>query len=87
MQGKYTGAAEIEREVLVSLSRLLGAEHEETLISASNLAVSLSNSGHEMECEKALRETLALSRRVHSPTHEIAQHLLQGLRAIGLAAR
>ena len=36
-QGKHAEAVEIEREVLVSTTSLIGGEHEHTLISAFNL--------------------------------------------------
>ena len=78
---------EIEREVLVLKTRLLGAEHEGAMISASNLAVSLLKCGQSTECEELLRDTLAMSRRTLCPTHERTQRLLQVLRALGLAAR
>ena len=44
-QGKYAGVVEIEREVPVSQTRLLGAEHEGTLPLAIYMAVSLSYGG------------------------------------------
>ena len=78
---------EIEREVLVLKTRLLGAEHEETVISATNLAVSLSRCGQNTVCEQLLRDTLVLSRRALGPTHERAQPLLQVLRELGLAVQ
>ena len=87
-QGKHAEAVEIERKVLVSTTRLLGPEHEQTLISASNLALPLSQCGMSLRTEagQVLRETLALSRRAPDPAREVAQHLLQGFRMLGLAA-
>ena len=66
----------VEREVLVSRTRMLGAEHESTLISACNLATSLFRCGQKTECAQMLRETLAVSRRALGPTHEVTQNLL-----------
>ena len=83
-QGKYAEAAEIGREVLVSSTRLLGAEHKETLFSATNLADSLRQCGQKTEAEQLLRETLALSPRALGPAHEHTQRVLQDLRALGL---
>ena len=48
-QGKHADAAEIQREVLVSLTRLLGADHEKTLITATNMATSLLYCGQKAE--------------------------------------
>ena len=76
-QGKHTEAVEIKREVLVSQTRLLGAEHEKTLMSAHNLGFSLSQCGQKTEAEQLLRDTLALSRRALGPAHHITQSLLQ----------
>ena len=84
-QGKHTETAEIEREVLISTTRLLGAEHGQTLSSANKLVVSLSNCGQKVEAEQLLRETLALARRALGPTHEVAQALR--LIALDLATR
>jgi hypothetical protein len=42
-QGKYTEAERIEREVLGLHRRVLGEEHPSTLMSARNLAMSLSD--------------------------------------------
>ena len=67
----------IEREVLVRKTRLFGADHQVTLISASNLAISLSNSGENAECEQILRDTVALSRRALGPTHDFTTHVTE----------
>ena len=50
-QGNCVKAVEIKREVLVQKTRLLGAEHEETLITATNLALLFWQYGQKMECE------------------------------------
>ena len=63
-------AVEINREVLVQRTRLLGAEHEETLASTRTLAISLSLCGRKAEAEQLLRDTLVLARRVLGPTHQ-----------------
>ena len=59
-QGKHTEAMEIEREVLVQKTRMLGAEHEETLFSEGNLGLSLSRYGRQTEAEQLLRDTFIL---------------------------
>ena len=86
-QGKYAEALEIEREILVSRTRLLGVEHEDTLASATNLAGSLSRLGRKMAAEKILRKTLALCRRTLGPDHKLTQLVLQYFRVLGLTAR
>ena len=77
---------EIEREVLVKKTRLLGAEHEETLISASNLASSLLWCDPKTETAQLFRDTLPLSRGALGLTHELTQRLFEVMRTIGLAA-
>ena len=91
--GKYAEAAEIHREVFLSATRLLGAEHEEALVTAKNLANSLAGSGQKTEAEQLLRDTLvlprdtlALSRCALGPNHKHTQNLLRNLCALGLAA-
>ena len=86
-QGKYAKALEIEREVLVSTTRLLGAEHEQSLGLANTLALSLWRCGLKTEAEQLLCETLALSRRAFGPNHKFTQHVIQCLRVRGLTAR
>ena len=86
-QGKHAEAAEIEREVLVSTTRLLGAEHEETLRLATNLAFSLSQCGQKTEGEQLLHDTLALSRCAIDPAHNHTQNVLQAPRAAPSCAR
>ena len=83
-QGKDAETPEIQREDHVSTTRLLGAEHEQTLTSATNLAGSLGDCGQKTEAEQLLRETLALSPRALGPAHEHTQRVLQDLRALGL---
>ena len=81
-QGKYAEAVEIERGVLVQKTRLLGAEHEQTLTSAHNLAVSLTHCGQRTEVEQLMRNTLVLCRRAFSPAHEMTQRVLEHLRVL-----
>ena len=85
-QGKYAEAVEIEREVLVQMTRLLGAEHSRMLTSATNLAVSISHGGKkmELESEQILRDTLALARRALGLAHMQTLFVLQNLRAMGI---
>ena len=71
----------------MSLTRLLGAEHEHTLIPAANLAASLSKCDQKAETKQLLRSTLVLSRRVLGPTHEHTHGVLGFMRILGLAAR
>ena len=73
-QGKYAEATEIEREVLIQKTRLLGAEHESTLTTAANLTNSLWQCGQKREADQLLREALALSRRALGRTHAHAEY-------------
>ena len=86
-QGKHAETAGIQRKVLVSTTRLLGAEHENTLISMANLACTLFLCGQNAEGKQILLETMALSRRAIGPAHEQTQLVLRGMCALGLAAR
>ncbi len=49
--------------------RVLGAEHPETLTSANNLAMSLSDQGKYAEAEQIQREVLAVRKRVLGAEH------------------
>ena len=57
---------ETEREVLVQKTRLLGAEHKQTLVAACNLGFSLSECGQKTEAEQLLRGTLAPDGSAHA---------------------
>jgi hypothetical protein len=48
---------------------VLGEEHPDTLMSASNLATSLANQGKYAEADELLQAMLAVSRRVLGPSH------------------
>ena len=86
-QCKHAEATELGCEVLASTTHLLGADHETTLILATNLAVSLLHCGQQKtEAEQLPRETLAMCRRVLGPTHKHTHHLLQGIRTLGRSA-
>ena len=82
---------EIQREVLVQKTRLLGAEHEGTLTAANKLAMPLPRCGRGAEAGQLLRETLtrtlALSRRTLGPSHELTEALREKIRSFGLASR
>ena len=56
--------------MLVSETRLLGAEHQETLISAKNLARLVWRCSLKNEAEQFLRDTRALARRTPGTNHE-----------------
>ena len=73
--------------VLVLMTLLLGAEHEDTLVSANILARSLSQCGRNVEAVQVSRGSLALSRRVLGPTHRREQKFLRNLRAVGPTVR
>ena len=77
----------ITREGLIRQTRLLGAEHEGTLASTSNLACALWQCGQKTEAEYPFRSALTLSRHALGPVRKVTQSVLQQLRAIGLEAR
>ena len=82
-RSKHAEAAEIQREVLVQKTRLLGADYKETL-TLENLAVSLHRCGQNVETDQLVRETLALARITSGPTLGLTQALQVHL---GRAAR
>ena len=59
----------MQREVLAVNERVLGAEHPDTLTTANNLALSLSDQGKYDEAEKMERKVLAVERRVLGAEH------------------
>ncbi len=52
---QFAVAARVEREALDARRRMLGEEHPDTLMSASNLALSLSYQGKYVEAELVRR--------------------------------
>ena len=66
------------------MNRLLGEKHEEALISANNLAVSLWQCGQRTGAEQLLRGTLALCQRALGPARKQTHALLRITRSIGL---
>ena len=75
-QGKHAKAAQAERGFVAPTNRLLGADHDSTLISTTNLAASRYWCSVKTECEQLLRETLGLTRRVLGPIHGLTQRRL-----------
>ena len=59
--GKHAKAAELHREVLDVKTRVLGAEHPNTLASKSTLAVALSEMGKYSEAAELCRELLGVA--------------------------
>ena len=55
------------------MTRLLGAEHEQTLAAASNLAHSPSLFGQKVETEQLLRDTVAAPLCAPGPDHVFTQ--------------
>ena len=62
--GRYAAAARIGHAVVASNRKELGEEHENTLQSMSNLAVTLGYQGKHADAERILREVTATQRRV-----------------------
>ena len=78
-QGRHAEAAELFRELLAAFQRLVGADHENTLMVALNLGSTLRNQGKNSEAEAVLRDTLPRMQRVLGPEHE---HTLRTARAL-----
>ena len=80
----------MQREVLVAQERELGADHPNTLLTAGNLARTLSDQGTHAEAEKMQREVLAAQERVLGAEHPSmlwsAGNLVHILRAQGKRA-
>ena len=60
----------MHREVHAVQTRVLGAEHADTLTTAGNLAISLNQQGKHAEAEQMQREVLAAQTRVLGPEHD-----------------
>ena len=60
----------MHREVHAVQTRVLGAEHADTLTTAGNLALSLFHQGKYAEAEQMQREVLAAQTRVLGPEHD-----------------
>ena len=69
-QGRYAEAEELYRKLLAATQRLVGADHEDTLIVALNLAMALRNQGKNSEAEAVLRDILLKMQRANGPEHE-----------------
>lgn len=63
--GRYAAAARVGHAVVESNRKQLGDEHERTLQSMSNLAVTLGYQGKHADAERILREVTATSVKVH----------------------
>jgi len=59
--------------------RVLGAEHPDTLLAATNLAVSCTNLGRLAEAEALEVATLEVSRRVRGAAHPRTLDVARGL--------
>ena len=62
--GRIEEALRIERDVYSGRVRLYGEEHEDTLSTATNYAVSLKDQGHFDEAKALLRKTTPAAQRV-----------------------
>ncbi len=67
--GDTAGEIALRKHVLAAEQEKRGAEHPDTLVSQSRLAVSLSGSGHYVEAELLDRLTLDARLRVLGPNH------------------
>ena len=60
----------MKRDVYSGHVKLLGEEHEHTLVAANNYAVTLRNLQHFEEAKSLLRESMPVARRVLGAAHE-----------------
>ncbi|GEM_PF-1728086 len=67
--GRYSEAENALRELVVSRTRTLGAEHEETLESIGNLGTLLDHLGKPEEAERLARRVLDVRRRTLGTDH------------------
>ena len=83
-------ARELDEDTLARQRRVLGEDHPDTLLSASNLAVSLRDVGETAAARELDEDTLARRRRVlgedHPDTLPSANNLAISLRAVGETA-
>jgi tetratricopeptide (TPR) repeat protein len=68
-QGKNAQAERLLRDVHAVRMRVLGAEHPNTLMGASNLAASLADQGKYADAERIQREVLVVEKRVLGAEH------------------
>ena len=80
-QGRHSEAAELFREILAASQHHAGADHENALMAAMNLGITLRNLGKHSESEAVLRDTLPRMQRVLGPEHERALHAASALAA------
>ncbi|KAL7764623.1 hypothetical protein ACKLNR_005768 [Fusarium oxysporum f. sp. zingiberi] len=69
-QGRYSKAEKLQREGLTIREKLLGEEHIETIVTASDLAVSLSKLGRFEESERLQRGVIETLKRLYGDEHE-----------------
>ena len=64
MEGKYADAEKLNRQTLDIRSRVLGAQHPETLLSTYNLAGSIHDEGRLAEAEKLYRDVSVAQQKI-----------------------
>ena len=69
--GRFEHASRMQRFVYSGRLKLIGEEHEETLIAASNYANSLVNIKRFEEAKSVLRKMMPVARRVLGVTYEL----------------
>jgi hypothetical protein len=79
ISGEYAEAARILREVIAARTRVLGAEHVDTLESRYELAGYLGGLGEYAEAASVLREVIAARTRVLGAEHVDTLKSLEGL--------
>jgi len=80
--GLYPHAQLLQQKAMEIRQHVLGAEHPDTLKSASNLVYILYHEGHYVEAEKLDRETRAVQSRVLGPEHPDTLASMQNLASI-----
>jgi tetratricopeptide (TPR) repeat protein len=67
--GKYEAAGEIYQQALELSKKVLGPEHQNTLMSMNNLAAVLRRQGKYEAAEEIDRRALELSKKILGPEH------------------
>ena len=68
-QGRWKEAEELFMQVMETSSRVLGAEHPDTLSSMANLALTFGNQGRWKEAEELFVQVMETSKRVLGAEH------------------
>jgi tetratricopeptide (TPR) repeat protein len=75
--GQLQEAEELERATLAAQRRVLGDDHDDTILTMSNLAVILQRRGRAAEAELLATEAVERCSRTLGPSHSLCCHVLR----------